>query len=191
MKRPFDQMTKLVRENNVKSTELTKYIFEKSDSMSLWLIGLSVGGISIFSNNIFNIKNGINPHSFRLILFLLAISITTGIIYRFLYLFYFYLESQIGIQYDIQLSNKKRMHIESKLLGGETFQELITIIQDGTGENLNSHIPIYHELGANEQKTFYDELVQHYLKKVEFAKRDAEYASAFIKEKQAKIMGYL
>ena len=58
--RPFDQLKETLRKNNKESQELLKFVFEKSDSIFLWIIGLAIGGIAIFANNIADIQKSIS-----------------------------------------------------------------------------------------------------------------------------------
>ncbi len=106
--RPFDQLRDIFKDANSHSKELFKYVFEKSDSISLWIIGLSVGGISIFANNIGKVRDSVNPQFLSPILYLLAISVTSGIIYRVLFLNFYVLLSQTLDGIDVDLLEKRQ-----------------------------------------------------------------------------------
>jgi hypothetical protein len=177
--RPFDQFRDTFKEANTRSKELFKYVFEKSDSISLWIIGLSVGGISIFANNIGKVKDAINPHFLSPILYLLAISVTSGILYRILYLNLYVFLSQTLDGIDVAFTRKKTMDTESFLNGNETFEGVLIVIQNGTGENLNHLLPMYNDADDKGKQILYDSTVKHYLESVEFAKRDTELAIDF------------
>ncbi len=139
--RPFDQFREIFRTSNNDSKELLKYVFEKSDNISLWIIGLSIGGISIFANNIADIQKAISQSYLRPILLLLTISVTSGIIYRGLYLYFFVVLNNSIRGIDIAFSNRKMMDTESNLTGKETFIELLDVVLDGTGDDLSYLIP--------------------------------------------------
>src|ERR1035437_2237604 len=98
--RPFDQIRDRFKENNQKGKELLKYVFEKSDALSLWIIGLSAGGISIIGTNIINIKKSICPTQLNIILLLLSISVASGIIFRGLFLYWFAIQNRISDEID-------------------------------------------------------------------------------------------
>lgn len=184
--RPFDQLRDAFKEANTRTKELFKYVFEKSDSISLWIIGLSVGGISIFANNLGKVKDSVNPDFLSLILYLLAISVTTGILYRLLYLNFYVLLSQTLDGIDIAFTRKKTMDTDSFLNGNETFEGVLIVIQNSTGEDLIHLLPLYNGSDLSGRQILYDSTVKHYLESVEFAKRDTELAIDFAADTYAR-----
>jgi len=187
--RPFDQFIEISRTSNRESRELLKYVFEKSDNISLWIIGLSIGGISIFANNIADIQKVISPCFLRPILFLLSISVTSGIMYRSLYLYFFVLLDNTLRGIDIAFSNQKTMDFESTLDGKETFQELVEKLKDGFGEDLSYLIPVFDKIDNKAKEELYKSVVDHYLKRVDFAQTDANIALDFIADTYSKFFG--
>ena len=187
--RPFDQFREIFRTSNNDSRELLKYVFEKSDSISLWIIGLSIGGISIFANNIADIQKVISPCYLRPILLLLAISVTSGIIYRGLYLYFFVVLNSTIKGIDIAFSNRKTMDTESNLTGNENFKELVTKVLDGTGDDLSYLMTAYNDVNDAARIILYKSVVDHYLKSVEFAQKDTDLALDFVADTYAKFYG--
>lgn len=187
--RPFIQLTEIIRESNRNNRELFKYIFEKSDNISLWIIGLSIGGISIFANNIADIQKSIAPCLLKPILLLLTISVTSGIIYRVLYLYFFVVLNNTLMGIDIAFSNKKTMDMESCLNGNETFKELIEKVKDGFGEDLSYLTSAYSDIDDKAKLVLYKSVVEHYLKYVEFALEDSNLALDFIADTYSKFCG--
>ena len=186
--RPFDQYREIFRTQNAESKELLKFVFKKSDSISLWIIGLSIGGISIFANNIANIQKVLDPYYLKPILILLAISVTDGIIYRayFLYFFVVLNNTQRGI--DIAFSNESSMDTENLLNGNETFEELITAVKDNSGD-LSYLLNVYNTIDNNGKSILYKSVVDHYLESVEFAKNDTALVVDFIADTYSKFTG--
>lgn len=187
--RPFDQLREIFRTSNRESRELLKYVFEKSDNISLWIIGLSIGGISIFANNIADIQKTISPCLLRPILLLLAISVTSGIIYRGLYLYFFVVLNNTLRGIDIAFSNQKTMDTESNLNGKETFKELVEKLKDGFGDDLSYLIPAYDNIDNTAKAELYKSIVTHYLKSVEFAQKDTALAMDFVADTYSKFYG--
>lgn len=187
--RPFDQFLEIFRSSNRESRVLLKYVFEKSDNISLWIIGLSIGGISIFANNIADIQKVISPCFLRPILFLLSISVTSGIIYRLLYLYFFVVLDNTLRGIDIAFSNQRTMDFESILDGNETFKELVETLKDGFGEDLSYLIPVYDNIDTKAKEELYKSVVDHYLKRVNFAQTDANTVLDFIAETYSKFYG--
>ncbi len=187
--RPFDQYRKIFKSQNNQSKELLKYVFEKSDGISLWIIGLSVGGITLFANNVANIQKTISSNYLKPILLLLAISVTSGIVYRVLFLYFFILLKKIQTQIDISFSNESFMDTESLLNGNETFEELIKAVKDNCGD-LSYLLNIYNTVDENVRSTLYNSVTSHYLETVEFAKKDTDLVLEFIADTYSKFTGY-
>jgi len=187
--RPFDQLREIFRAANNENKELLKYVFEKSDSISLWIIGLSVGGISIFANNITGLQGLIPLCKLRPILLLLAISVTTGILYRAFYLYFFVVLNNAMRGIDIAFSNRQTMHTSSELTGKETYDELLRRVKNCTGEDFFHLIPEYNKMDEDAKKILYNNMVDFYIRSVEFAKKDTENALDFIADTYSKFYG--
>jgi hypothetical protein len=187
--RPFDQLREIFRAVNHENRELVKYVFEKSDSISLWIIGLSIGGISIFANNIADIQRAIPLCKLRPILLLLAISVTSGIVYRGLYLYFFSILNNTMRGIDIAFSNRQMMHTNSELTGKETYEELLHKIRSGTGEDFFHLMSEYNMMDDGAKQNRYNQMVDFYLRSVEFAKKDTESALDFIADTYSKFYG--
>lgn len=189
IKRPSDQVIEIFRATNREDKELLKYVFEKSDNISLWIIGLSIGGISLFANNIADIQKTIPLYLLRPILLLLAISVTSGIIYRGLYLYFFVVLTNIQRGIDIAFSNQKTMETESRLTGKETFGELVSKVKNGFGDDLSSLLGPYETIDEKSKGKLYQSVVDHYMKSIEFAKKDTALAIDFVVDTYSKFMG--
>lgn len=186
--RPFDQLRGLFRASNRDNKELLKFVFEKSDSISLWIIGLAIGGISIFANNIANAQKSICPEMLRPILLLLAISVTTGIIYRSLYLYFFVVLSNTQQGMDIAFSNQKTMDTESVLEGNETFKDLVGKIKNNCGD-LSYLIKPYEAVDEKAKAELYNSIVAFYLNTVVFAQTDTGLFIDFAADTYSKFTG--
>ncbi len=187
--RPFDQFREIFRTSSQESKELLKYVFEKSDNISLWIIGLSIGGISIFANNIADIQKVISPGYLKPILFLLTVSVTSGIIYRGLYLYFFVVLNNTLRGIEISFSKQKTMDTESSLTGNESFKELIDKVKSGFGEDLSYLLPAFENIDDNARVEVYNSIVSHYLRCIEFAQRDTELALDFVADTYSKFYG--
>jgi hypothetical protein len=189
IERPFDRFLEIFRTSNRESKELLKYVFEKSDNISLWIIGLAIGGISFFANNIADIQNIISPCYLKPILLMLAISVTSGIIYRGLYLYLFVLLDDSCRGIDIAFSNQEMIDLESNLDGSESFSQVVDTLKNGFVEDLSCLIPVYEKINAEAKQELYDSVVNHYLKRIEFAQLDANNALDFVADTYSKFFG--
>lgn len=187
--RPFDQIRDTFKDVNAKNKDLVKYVFEKSDSISLWIIGLAVGGISIFANDLGKVKGTIPSCYLSVILYLLATSVTAGILYRIFFLRFYVVLSHISDGIDISFSRRETMDTESFLKGDETYEGLLLVIKNGTGEDLSHHLQLFNNSDDNGKRILYDRAIKHYLESVEFAKRDTELAFDFAADTYSKFTG--
>jgi hypothetical protein len=187
--RPFVQLRELFRITNLENRELLKYTFEKSDSISLWVIGLAVGGITIVASKIGDVNSAISTDDLRVILLLLAISVTCGIFYRSLFLYFFSLHNHALRGIDISLSGQRMMSIDSNLTGNESFIDLIEELKNGFGEDLSFLIPIYEDSTYNRKEELYTSVANHYKAKIEFARKDTQNFFEFIADTYSKFYG--
>lgn len=189
MDRPFDQFRDIFKKSNEQNKDLLKYVFEKSDSISLWIIGLAIGGIAIFANNIGDIKKVIEPSSLRPILYLLATSVTSGILYRGSYLYFFVTLNHTIRGIEIALSRDPIMDTEPLLTGNETFEEVINAIKIGFDEDQSALFPQYYQSDEEGKKKMYHKMVTYYNDLVAFARKDTENAIEFIADTYSKFTG--
>jgi hypothetical protein len=189
MERPFRQILGIFNENIPKDKELLKFVFEKSDSISLWIIGLSIGAISIIANDIGKIKGAI-PHPYlSTIMYLLVISVITGILYRMSCLYFFVINNHISKNLEIAFSGKESMDTESFLIGNESYEQLLKIVKRAFDDDNDYLIPLYEQADEEGRKKLYDSMVKHYLSNVKWAKKDKDNALDFVIETYASYTG--
>jgi hypothetical protein len=88
MKRPYEFVIENFFENLDKVKENQRYNFNSSERFMIWIVGFSIGGLSIIVTNITQFSQSFNHSIIQVILVLLSISIISGILYRwFFYLF--------------------------------------------------------------------------------------------------------
>jgi len=184
--RPFDQIRRLFRENNQKSKELLTYVFEKSDALSLWIIGLSIGGISLIVANIVNLKKTLIASDLNNIVLFLSISVISGIVYRTLFLYWFVIQNHIGFEIDVAFTVERKMHVKSVLTGNESYNELLLAVEDGSGIDYSNFIPTYENADEIKKQILYDSMVKHYLANIDFAIKDYEIAMDFVADTYSK-----
>lgn len=189
--RPFVKIRSIFKDALIHDEDLLKYVFEKSDSISLWIIGLSIGALSIVANNISDIQNSISHECLKPILFLLALSITTGILYRGFYLYFFVIVTTTNkaLQVAFSESDTKTIDIEPQLNGNETFEQLLDALMNGFEEDLTYLKATYDTIDETGQKILYKSVVDHYFKQIEYAKYEEELALNFVAEAYNKFTG--
>ena len=133
-------------------------------------------------------QKAINPIFLKPILILLAISVTAGIIYRALFLYFFVVINNTNRAIDIAFSNEKSMDTENLLSGTETFEELIAHVKDNSGD-LSYLFEIYNVIDDKHKKMLHDSVVNHYIESVKFAKTDEENVIDFIMDTYSQFTG--
>lgn len=190
MKRPFDEYRELFRKTNEKDKELLKYVFEKQDSISLWIVGLATGGFAIFATNIFDAKKAIPAQFLRPLLILFIVVIMSCIIHRICYLLLYQLSDQNFRAIDIAFSNEQTMATESRLAGNETFSQLIGRLKIDFDEDHSAALPVFDAAHDSGKIHLYNSLKSHYFDMVRFADKDVELAKEFATDTYIKFFGY-
>lgn len=190
---PFEQYIATFRNSNQESKDLLKYVFEKSDNISLWIIGLAIGGISIFANNIADIQKSIPTESLKPILVLLVISVSSGIIYRALYLYFFVVQNQISIGINVALvaleDEDDIVDTVSLLNGQETFKQLTNRLMDGFNIDVSYLVSTYEKLDKDSKSKLYNDIVKLYEERVKLAQDDEQEALETIAEIYSSFFG--
>lgn len=189
--RPFVKIKRIFKDSLNQDEELAKYVFEKSDNISLWIIGLSIGALSIVANNIADIQRALSPVYLKPILLLLAVSITSGIFYRAFYLYFYVIVTYAnkGLQIAFSESDSKTMDTESRLEGNETFEQLLDIHMNGFEEDLGYLKDTYNAIDETQKKILYKSVLDHYAKLIEYAKNEEKLALEFAAETYNKFTG--
>ncbi len=189
---PSTLIKEIFRTINRDNRETLKYVFEKSDGFALWVIGIAIGGISFFANNIGNVKNAISTGQLKLLLCLLAISVASGILYRVSYLYFYLIINSTYQGMEIAFSERKTMSLKSNLSGNEKFEELIKIVKEDIGDDLNilpQLAQLYAKSDDNAKLELEKSIVEHYEKSIEFAKSDYALGLDYVADTYSKFTG--
>lgn len=114
MKRPFDVVRGTILRNIISSKETSKFLFEHSDKLLVWIVGFSIGGITIIVTNLTELNKSFTHFDLKLILLFFSISIIFGIIYRISFYFYFIHYKNMEIFIEVSFSENEMMNIHFK-----------------------------------------------------------------------------
>ena len=171
LERPFITLRRSFKRNNAVHKESVKTVFEKSDNLSLWIIGISLGSISLFISNFKDLQTYLLPKDIKLILLLLFISSICGIVHRLLFIWYYILIDYAFRKIDADLSEKEHMDTENNLTGSETFLDLL--ILNNQFQDVTEYENKYKSSDQETQKNLYNELVVAYIRNTTWAKQNA------------------
>ena len=190
MKRPFETVRELFFENLDRVRENQKYNFSNSDKYMIWIVGFSIGGLSIIVTNLTSFNQLFTHSILKVILILLSTSIISGIIYR--WAFYLYQVQYQSIEFYLQgaFSDKEVMEIEPEDLTKETdINEVIRRISADFGEDVSFILQTYNQVDEKGKDILLDDLKKHYRKKGEWAKKDFEMAMIYVRDTFKKAFG--
>lgn len=186
-KRPFHIIRDIFRKSAKDSKELSKFIFEKLDSISLWIIGLSLGAISAIASKMSEIDKLLNAYQTKTIFLILFISVVSGIFYRIFFVWYHILIDGAYRQIDISLSELDMVDTEFELNGNETFEELLNL--NSQFQDLKHLSQLYYSVNEEKRKKLYDDMVGVYKHETSIAKQELELAYETVDEAYSSALG--
>lgn len=182
MKRPFDTIKELFFENLDKLKENQRYNFSNSDKYMVWVVGFSIGGLSIIVTHLTEFNLSFSHCIIKVILILLATSIISGTLYR--WAFYLWQVQYQSIEFYLQgaFSDKEIMETDPDDLTDETdIKEVVRRINTDFGEDVSHVLEIYNQVNDDVKLFLLNDLKNHYKKMGEWAKKDFEFAMNYVK----------
>jgi hypothetical protein len=190
MKRPFDTIRELFFENVNRSRENARFIFTQSDNLLVWLVGFSIGGLSIIVSNLTTFNSTFSHCTVKTVLTLLTISIIAGILYRIAFYIYQINYRNIEIFLETAFSNKEFMDIDpDDLTEVKDIKVVIRKLKDGFGEDLSHIQNIYDTVDEHHKNLMLEDLKKHYNNLSLWAKHDFTNAMEFVKDTYKKAFG--
>lgn len=187
LQRPFPAIRKIFRKNNSDAKELMKFVFEKTDSILLWLIGLSIGVIAALSSKFTDLHKLFTVEQTKCIFLFLFISVVCGIIYRVIYLWYYILIDGAFRQIDISLSETDMVDVESDLDGTETFEYLFR--QNSEYQDLPDFLGLYNKTDEKQKAELYEYMVGLYKSEAAYAKKEFDLALSTVEDAYNSALG--
>ena len=182
MKRPFETVTETFFENLDKLKENQKYNFEHSEKFMLWIVGFSIGGVSLIVTNLTQFNQTFTHDIVKAILILLSISIISGIIYR--WTFYLFQIQYQSIEFYLQgaFSNKEMMDMDPDDLTNETdIKEVLRRLKSDFGEDAYFILEDYNNITQEGKEYLLSDIKNHYKKVGEGVKKEYEFSMAYVK----------
>lgn len=183
MKSPFDTVTETFFGNLDKVKENQRYNFNNSERFMIWIVGFSIGGLSLIASNMTQLNQIYNHCTIKLILNLLALSIFSGIIYR--WFFYLFQIQYQNIEFYLQgaFSNKEMMAIEPKdLTNEEDVKEVLRRLKNDFGEDASFIMEDYTKLNDEGKLFLLNDLKKHYKRVGEHVKDEYKLSFDYAKK---------
>ena len=181
MERPFREVISSARENLDKAEANDKYNQEFLDAFSLWLIGLSVGGLTLVISNTDKIAVLCGADSVKLIVLFFALSIIGSIIHRY-FLFLFRAEYNGNMFYlRGALSDKKMMNIEPEDVADiQSLDKIIFYLHEDFGLDYQEYLKL--QLTDEEKQIILKELKVKYTEFGKWAVEDYRLGMVYLTE---------
>lgn len=144
MKRPFEEIIDIYSENLERIRENQLRNFENSERFMLWVVGFAIGGLSLVISNLSSFHNHYNYIIIKIVLVSLAISVISGIVYRWAFYSLQIQYQQIEFYLKGAFSNRRMMQTDRQDVSKETdFKRLAFIMNYDFGVDLTHKIEEY------------------------------------------------
>jgi hypothetical protein len=159
-------------------------IFQKADAWILWFIGFSIGGLALFAGNLDKFCDKLTTGQIHQIFINLFISVISGIIYRYVYIwFYLYLMQDVYGRIFNDFDSKNDFPVFKELVGGETFAELVIRLNTYTGESFNDLLLKFSEADEQKKIELCSVLIDYYQKAKAFNDEEITKGLNFVNER--------
>lgn len=185
--RPFTLVRNIFRKSTSESKELYKYVFEKIDGVSLWIIGLSIGSIAVLASKLTERNNLLTATQIKFIFCVLFISVACGVFYRIIYVWYYILIDGAFRQIEIALSDLDLVDTEFELDGTESFEELIRLNKQF--QNLEYLLELYNKSSDTYKAQLYSDMVELYRTETRIAKQELDLSFSTVEEAYKNALG--
>lgn len=184
-------MKKIMFDNLEKLRENQRHNFERFDKFMLWIVGFSIGGISIIVTNLTELNTRISHSTSKSILLLLSLSIVSGILYR---LAFYHLQ----VEYQAKefflhgaFSEVELMSFDPDDLTNETsIHKVISSLKIDFGEDFSYLLEDYASLPHTTQQNILEYLKDYYKYFGNGVKEEHEYALSYIKDVYKRAFGF-
>lgn len=183
MKGPFETVTEIFFENLDKVKENQRYNFNNSEKLMIWIVGFSIGGLSIIVTNLTQFNQSFSHCTIKTVLILLSISIVSGILYR--WSFYLFQIQYQNVEFYLQgaFSNKEIMEINPDDLTDETdIKEVVRRLKIDFDEDASFVLNDYLKVNDAGKLFLLNDLKAHYKKVGDSVKAEYDLAIKYVKQ---------
>ncbi|WP_461639192.1 hypothetical protein [Labilibaculum euxinus] len=190
MKRPFEFVMDNFFENLDKVKENQRYNFNNSERFMIWIVGFSIGGLSIIVANLTKFTNSFDHSTIKTILILLSTSIISGILYR--WFFYIYQIHYQSIEFYLQgaFSNQQIMEVNPDDISKENdIKEVIRRLKIDYDDDVSHVLDEYSKLNQEGKLIVLNDLKARYQTVAQGVKGEYEFAMNYAKDTYKEAFG--
>jgi hypothetical protein len=175
-----DRINHLYGENK----NLVVDVFQKADAWILWFIGFAIGGLALLAGNLDKFHDRLTPAQVHNIFIALFYSIVSGIVFRYFYIwFYIHLVKNVYGRLLYDFNSEFDLPSFRPLTGNETFEELIILLNNATGESFESLLPTFANLDGEKRVELCLTLINYYNQTRNFYEQEITKGSNLVKER--------
>lgn len=190
MKGPYEVITESVFKSLDQLKENQRYNFSNSEKFLLWIVGFSIGGISIIVTSLAQFSDSYSHIIIKIILTLLSISVICGIIYRWHIHLYFIQYQKVEFYLQGAFSNEKMMDIEADDISDEKdIKEVIRRLKNDFGEDASYVLEIYNNISEEKKAILLEDFKNHYTNISKNVKQQYKLTKDYVKETMTKAFG--
>jgi len=190
MKRPFEFVMDTFFENLEKHRENQRNNFNNSEKFMIWVVGFSIGGLSIIVTNLAQFSNSFDHFTIKTILVLLSTSIISGILYR--WFFYIYQIHYQSIEFYLQGAFSRQQIIEinpDDISNENDINEVVRRLKIDYGDDVSHVLDEYAKLNPEGKQIVMNDLKNRYQIMAQSAKQEFEFAMNYAKDTYQKAFG--
>lgn len=191
MKRPFESITETFSNSLERVRENQIINFSNSEKFLVWVVGFSIGGISIIFTNLTSINQLYCYFVIKLVLCCLCLSIVSGLFYRLsFYKVQFYYQ-QIEFYLQGAFSNTENMMETNPkdLSDVEDIHEIIRKLKSDYDLDYNYVLEIFDNYDQTNKEIIRQNLKKNYKITGEAVKQEYEFSMNYVQDVYAKAFG--
>lgn len=191
MKRPFESITETfsnslerVRENQISN-------FSNSEKFMVWIVGFSIGGVSIIFTNLTSINELYSYCIIKLVLSCLCLSIISGLIYRWSFYKVQYYYQNIEFYLQGAFSNKEEMMETNPddISEIKDIHEIIRKLKIDYDLDYNYILETFDSFDEVNQEIIKNNLRKNYKTTADSIKREYEFTMDYVQDVYANAFG--
>ncbi len=191
MKRPFEFVMDTFFEGLANQKENQRLNFNNSEKFMVWIVGFSIGGLSITVTNLAQFSSSFDHFTIKTILILLSTSIISGILYR--WFFYIYQTEYQKIEFYLQgvFSRQQIMEVNPDDISNENdIKEVIRRLKVDYDDDVSHVLDEYAKLNEDGKRIVLNDLKARYKIIALGAKKEFEIAMNYAKDTFKEALGF-
>jgi hypothetical protein len=141
-----------------------RYFFEKTDTLTLWLVGLAGGSIVLIMSGLDKVLQILSPVYTGVVLILFVLAIIVGVFYRLIFLDFFEVEARNIYTHRFMIATEL-VSDKMEFQEGDTIEDVILYLKEIIGIDRSDLLSKYNAAETEDDKTqLFTSALEFYLK---------------------------